>query len=119
MNAMTMIGTLPGEVGLRDRIVSGIRAVEDRQTKSLLRDILKHLDKPYDLTWMQEEFRLSPAEFKVLGMLAEGKTSESICTITGTARSTVRKQIHDIYKKARVTNMAELTALLLTRARNP
>jgi DNA-binding CsgD family transcriptional regulator len=117
MNAMTMVSPMP-QSGLRDRIVSFIKEAPDRDTRLLLKDVLAHMDKPYDLSWMQEEFRLSPAEFKVLGMLVEGKTPNAISEITGTATSTIRRQIHDVYKKTRVSNMAELMSLLLQRARN-
>lgn len=117
MNAMTMVSPMP-QGGLRDRIVSSIKEVHDRDTKMLLKDVLAHMDRPYDLSWMLEEFRLSPTEYRVLGLLVEGRTPSAISEITGTAISTIRKQIHDVYKKTRVTNMAELVALLLQRARN-
>lgn len=117
MNAMTMVSPMP-QSGLRDRIVNFIKAGTDRDTKQLLTEVLVALDKPYDLQWMQEEFRLSPTEYRVLNLLVEGKTPAAISETTGTAISTIRKQIHDVYKKTRVSNMAELTALLLQRARN-
>lgn len=119
MNAMTLATPLHTEVGLRDRILSFIQTADDRATKTLLKDVLEHLDRPYDLAWMQEEFRLSPAEFRVLTLLARGQSPAAISDLTGNAVSTVRRQIHDVYKKARVCNMQELTALLLAKARNP
>lgn len=119
MNAIALATQPPAGPGLRARIQSHLRLAGDRETKNLLRDILAHLDAPYDLSWMQEEFRLSPAEFRVLTLLARGQTASTISDLTGTAQSTVRRQIHDVYKKTRVSNMAELTALLLAKARNP
>lgn len=119
MNAMALDTPHLREAGLRDRIVSHLRVSPDRETKTLLKEILVHLDKPYDLAWMQDEFRLSPAEFRVLTLLARGQSPTGIAELTGNATSTVRRQIHDVYKKARVSNMAELTALLLAKARNP
>lgn len=117
MVAMTLVSPMPQEAGIRDRILSVMKATSDRDARSLLKDVLQLLDKPYDLSWMQEEYRLSPAEFRVLNLLVEGKTATGISAITGTATSTIRRQIHDVYKKTRVSNMAELMALLLQRAR--
>jgi DNA-binding CsgD family transcriptional regulator len=117
MNAMTMTSPMP-QMGIRDRIVSYIRVAPDRETKSLLQDILTYLDKPYDLDWLRDEYKLSPAEYRALVLLVDGKTSEAIAEELGTARSTVRAQIHNVYRKTRVCNMPELIALLLQRARN-
>lgn len=103
-------------VGIRDRIASFLKEAPDRQTKDLLKEVLLALDKPYDLEWLRDEFKLSPAEFRVITLLAEGKTAASISEITGTQISTVRAQMHKAYTKMRVSNMAELTALLLRRA---
>lgn len=117
MNAMTMLNP-DTQAGMRDRISDYIKIAPDRDTKILLKDILQYMDKPYDLAWMQEEYRLSPTEFRVLNLLVEGRSPATISETTGTATSTIRRQIHDVYKKTRVTNMAELMALLLARARN-
>jgi DNA-binding NarL/FixJ family response regulator len=116
MNAMTISGQKPG-LGIRARIVSTMKQANDLDVKSLLRDVLCYLDSPYDLSWMQAEYRLSPGEFKVLGLLVDGHTPKQIAEITGTQVSTVRVQISRCYNKCRVTNMAELTALLLQRAK--
>lgn len=117
MSALAMVPPMP-QLGIRDRILSHIKEASDRETKQLLREILQYMDKPYDLAWMQEEFRLSPTEYRVLTLLVDGKNAQAISEISGTATSTIRRQIHDVYKKTRVSNMAELTALLLQRARN-
>jgi len=118
MNAMTMVIPIPSQ-GIRERIVSHIKEAPDRDTKVLLKDILTYLDKPYDLEWLREEYPLSPAEFRVISLLIEGKTPAVISEITGTQVSTVRNQTHKAYTKMRISNVAELTALLLQRARNP
>ena len=103
-------------VGIKDRIASFLKEVSDRQTKDLLKEVLLALDKPYDLEWLRDEFKLSPAEYRVITLLAEGKTPAAISQITGTQIQTVRRQSHNAYNKMGVRNMAELTALLLKRA---
>lgn len=108
---------MPGS-GIRARIMSHLKDVRDRDLRQLLKGILTHMDSPYDLTWLKDEYRLSQAEYEVLQLLAQGKSPAEISAETGKQVSTVRTQIHKAYTKCRVSNMAELTALLLKRAGN-
>jgi len=117
MNEMTMARPVAQD-GMKDRIADHLKVVPDRDTRLLLVEILHYLEKPYDLQWMQDEYRLSPTEFRVMSLLVEGNSPVAISETTGTATSTIRRQIHDVYKKTRVSNMAELMALLLARAHN-
>lgn len=103
--------------GIRDRVASFIKVAPDRETKDLLKEVLVVFDKPYDLEWVKGEFKLSPAEYRVLNLLVDGNTADKISEATGTQISTVRVHISKIYRKMGVANMAELTALLLQRAR--
>lgn len=116
MASSALIGT-PNVVGIRDRVASFIKVAPDRQTKDLLRDILNLLDRPYNLEWVRDEYKLSPAEFRVLTLIVEGKTPKAISEATGTQISTVRVHVSKIYRKMKVANMAELTSILLQRAR--
>lgn len=115
MNATVMVADPRPQAGIRARIVSQIKAVPDRDTRQLLKDILTFIDSPYDLSWMREEYRLSEGEMRVLQHLVEGKGPKQISEVCGTALATVRVHIYNIYKKVRVSNMAELMAVLLQR----
>lgn len=104
--------------GIRDRVASYIKVAPDKGVRDLLRDILVVLDKPYDLEWVKDEYGLSPAEFRIITFLAEGKNAAAISEITGTQISTIRAQTHKAYMKMRISNTQELTALLIQNARN-
>ena len=117
MTSMALAGTTGMVSGIRDRVASSIKDAPDRQTKDLLKDILTALDKPYNLDWVKEEYKLTPTEFRVLNLLVEGKNAARISEITGTQISTVRVHIYRIYSKMNVSHATELTALLLRRAR--
>jgi DNA-binding NarL/FixJ family response regulator len=103
---------------IKDRIGSLIRESRDREFKNTLRDLLQELDRPYDIEWMREQYKLSKTEFKVLSLLIEGNSAQMIADITGTQKSTIRVHLGKIYRKTSVSSMAELTALLLQQARN-
>ena len=104
--------------GIRERIVGTIKDAPGKEIRDLLRDILVVLDKPYDIAWMRDEYKLSPTEFKVLQLMVEGKQAAAISEAIGTQISTTRVHMSKIYRKTNVNNATELAALMLTRARN-
>ncbi len=60
-----------------------------------------------------EQWRLSPAERDVALLLLKGVDNESIATMRGTAKGTVRAQSAAIYNKAGVDGRAQLISLFL------
>ena len=117
MASVALVGTASVAGGIRDRVASFIKEAPDRQTKDLLRDVLTALDQPFSLAWAKDEYRLSPAEFRVLELLVQGRPAGSIGDLLGIQVSTVRVHIYKLYRKMGVSNMTELTALLLQRAK--
>jgi DNA-binding CsgD family transcriptional regulator len=98
---------------VRSRISSVIKTTPDRECKTLLKDLLRYLSQPYDIDKLVSDHRLSPKESIILRSLIRGHSPRQISNETGTAISTVRKQIHDIHKKMQVSGNAELLAKVL------
>ena len=103
-------------MNLRDRISLYLSMARDNDTRSLLRDVLRYMDQPHDLDWVRDKFGLSPAEFNVLTLLAEGKSRQAIAEQLGNSVGTIAVQISSIYRRVGVGNMTELMALLLRRS---
>lgn len=103
---------------LKTRIESHLMTQTGSNTRRLLNDILAYLETPYDISWLKDEYQLSTAELNVLSELVRGKQPSEIAAETSKRVSTVRTQLHRAYTKCGVSNMAELTALLLRQARN-
>jgi DNA-binding CsgD family transcriptional regulator len=63
---------------------------------------------------LMREFRLTPAEARVAGLLARGMAPKQIATSLGTSWNTVRIHLRRAYAKTRTRGQTELVRLLLT-----
>lgn len=100
-------------VGLKAKIELAMQLAADRQTRLLLKEVLKDLAKPADYTWLRDKFKLSPAEFRVLELIFQGKSRKDIARELSISPATVGAQTQSIYKKCRVSRTSELMALVL------
>jgi DNA-binding NarL/FixJ family response regulator len=83
------------------------------EARRILQDLLTEIEKPRSLEWLMDYYKLTPTEYRVVTLMAEGLSVNEIAERTNTAVYTVRTHVRNIYGKCQVNHLAGLMATVL------